>query len=77
MIYSFMRVRLLLIDTVQDFADDHGNAKVHFENWLATLKYADWKIPNDITRTFSGNLLGNGSNRVVFNIGGNGSNASE
>lgn len=33
---------------------------------------ADWNEPGDITETFgSADLLGNGSNRVVFNIAGN------
>lgn len=71
-----MRVRLLKEKTVRDFAQNHANAEDHFKNWLQTvLKYADWKEPNDITDTVKGNLLGGGSNRVVFDIGGNGPNA--
>lgn len=36
------------------------------------LKKSDWVLPNDIIDTFgSADLLGNGSNRVVFDIGGN------
>jgi mRNA interferase HigB len=33
---------------------------------------ADWNEPGDISETFrSADLLGNGSNRVVFDIAGN------
>ncbi len=43
-----------------------------FEIWLAALKRADWDEPNDIVSTFgSADILGKGSERVVFNIGGN------
>jgi len=43
-----------------------------FEDWLEKLKYSDWKLPADMQRTYdSADLLGNGSSRIVFNIGGN------
>lgn len=45
------------------------------ENWLTAIRNADWKEPGDITKSINGNLLGNGSDRVVFDLGGNGSNA--
>jgi len=36
------------------------------------LRPADWNVPRDIVSTFnSADILGQGSNRVVFNIGGN------
>lgn len=36
------------------------------------MKHADWEEPDDIKATFrSADLLGNGSNRIVFNIRGN------
>lgn len=42
------------------------------EDWLEKVKYADWGLPEDIQSTFgSADLLGNSSNRVVFDIGGN------
>src|SRR5690348_951506 len=63
-----MKVRLFRQDTVEDFADDHSNAKKHFTGWLLTLKYADWEEPADITASLKGNLLAGGSNRVVFDI---------
>jgi mRNA interferase HigB len=43
-----------------------------FENWLTAIKYADWNGPDDIKRTFgAADLIGSGSERVVFDIGGN------
>ena len=43
-----------------------------FEEWNSKLKHADWEAPADIQVSFpSTDLLGNGSNRVVFDIGGN------
>lgn len=40
--------------------------------WLWVIKRVDWNSPEDILSTFnSADLLGNGTNRVVFNIGGN------
>ena len=43
-----------------------------FDEWCSKLKYADWKVPANMKVTFpSTDLLGNGSNRAVFDIGGN------
>ena len=39
---------------------------------MSILKRVDWKEPNEIISTFNGaDILGKGSERVVFNIGGN------
>ena len=70
-----MRVRLLRKETIEDFAEDHANGRNHFIGLLSSLKSADWTRAEDITTTISGNLLGNGSDRVVFDLGGNGRNA--
>ncbi len=70
-----MRVRLLRKDTIEDYATNHANSRIHFNNWLKLLKHADWDGPQDITTAFAGNLLGAGSNRVIFDIGGNGRNS--
>ena|ERR1044072_4704131 len=70
-----MKVRLYLQETIEAFADNHANGKKLFESWFTAINNADWKEPNDITKTAKGNLLGNGSDRVVFDIGGNSSNA--
>lgn len=43
-----------------------------FVDWLTKSKMADWNIPADIKSTFlTVDLLGNSSNRVIFNIAGN------
>jgi len=70
-----MKVRLLLENTIEEYMDNHSNSIIHFENWLETIKYADWEKPLDITTAFSANLIGGGSNRVIFDIGGNGRNS--
>jgi mRNA interferase HigB len=70
-----MKVRLLRRDTVKNFAENHANGTSHFNKWLTVMEYADWQEPQDIMATYKGNLLGNNSNRVVFDLGGNGRNA--
>jgi len=67
-----MRINLIRKQTVQLFIDRHAPGRKSFELWLTALKYADWNTPEDILKTFgSTDLIGNGSDRVVFNIGGN------
>lgn len=70
-----MRVKLYREDTIDDYAAAHANGKAHFSKWLKAIRKADWKEPADITKAVNGNLLGNGSDRVVFDIGGNGNNS--
>ena len=66
-----MRVHLIKKQTVEDYARKFGY-KNSFEEWLTKVKYADWKTPQDIIKTYnSADLLGKGSHRVVFNIAGN------
>ncbi|CAN5285192.1 type II toxin-antitoxin system HigB family toxin [soil metagenome] len=69
-----MKVRLLREETIEEFVKKHANSATHFNNWLNRLEYADWTVPQDITATCKGNLIG--GTRVVFDIGGNGKNAS-
>jgi mRNA interferase HigB len=67
-----MRVRLIKQKTIDDFISSNASSKNSFEIWVCKLKIADWSKPIDIVRTFaSADLLGNGSNRVVFDIAGN------
>ena len=66
-----MRVHLIKKQTIEDYVVGHAASKSSFENWLTCEKYADWEMPEDIQKTSgSADLLGNGSNRVVFDIGG-------
>ena len=67
-----MKVRLIKRKTIEDYTAQNAQCRNSFKLWLASLKRADWKEPGDIATTFSSaDLLGNGSNRVVFDIAGN------
>ena len=67
-----MKVHLIKRQTIEDFVKANAQSRGSFEDWLEKLKHLDWKLPSDIQDTYaSADLLGNGSNRVVFNIGGN------
>ena len=67
-----MRVHLIRKETIEIFVAENARSKTSFSIWLTAIKYADWNIPADIMQTFgSADLLGRGSNRVVFDIGGN------
>ena len=70
-----MKVKLYRDDTIEDYAAAHANAGILFANWLTVIRKARWDEPSDITKRLKGNLLGNGSERVVFDIGGNGKNS--
>lgn len=67
-----MKVHLIRRETIEAFIRQNSQSRVSFGEWLTKLKYADWKIPADMQTTFpSTDLLGNGSSRAVFDIGGN------
>jgi mRNA interferase HigB len=67
-----MKIHLIKKQTIEDFVTKNARSKSSFNLWLTALKFADWNQPEDIKRTFgSADLLGNNSNRVVFDIGGN------
>jgi mRNA interferase HigB len=67
-----MKVRLIKKKSIEIFAAHNARSRSSFRIWLTLLKNADWDEPGEITETFgSADLLGNGSNRVVFNIAGN------
>jgi mRNA interferase HigB len=67
-----MKVNLIKRQTVFTFINHHSKGKRSFESWLTAIKYANWDKPEDMKRTFRTiDLLGNGTDRVVFNVGGN------
>lgn len=67
-----MKVHLIKKQSIEVFVIENAQAKVFFETWLAIIKSVDWEIPQDIVSTFgNADILGKGSERVVFNIGGN------
>ncbi len=69
---SEMKVHLIKRKTIEDYVAQNSGSRKAFENWLSKLKFADWNSPNDIMSTFgTADILGNGSDRVVFDIKGN------
>jgi mRNA interferase HigB len=67
-----MKVHLIKKSSIDPFVMQHTVSKLAFESWLGIIKQADWGKPSDILNTFnSSDLLGKGSNRVVFNVAGN------
>jgi mRNA interferase HigB len=67
-----MLVHLIKEKTVEEFIAKHAVSKNSFRLWLTVIKSADWNTPEDILAALgSADLLGNGSERVVFDIGGN------
>lgn len=54
---------------VNRLAEKHAQSRIGLYDFLSRIKYADWVIPADITATFpTADLLGNGSQLVVFDI---------
>jgi len=67
-----MKVHLIKEQTIDNFVRDHARSKSSFDNWLLNLKKADWRSPEGIRETYpTADLLRNGSERIVFDIGGN------
>lgn len=67
-----MKVHLVKKGTIEKYAKDNAGCRSSFKLWLTDLKQSDWNYPKDILESFpSADLLGNGTNRVIFDIGGN------
>jgi mRNA interferase HigB len=67
-----MKVHLIKQSTIEAFTKENSLNEGPFNNWVQIIKYANWNKPQDIVTTFnSADILGKGSNRVVFNIAGN------
>jgi mRNA interferase HigB len=67
-----MKVRLIKRASIEKFAVQHARSRSSFRLWLTLLIMSDWDDPEDIMNTFgSADLLGRGSERVVFDIAGN------
>ena len=67
-----MRVHLIKRQSIEDFVSKNAQSRVALGIWLSIIKRAEWDKPHDMTTTFnSADILGNGSERVVFNVGGN------
>jgi mRNA interferase HigB len=67
-----MKVHLIKKPIIEQYVSKHASSKAAFEKWITAICHADWDKPEDIRQTFgSADLLGNGCERVVFNVGGN------
>jgi len=67
-----MKIHLITKQTVEDYAVKNPGSREPLRFWLLVFKAANWVKPMDILETFgSADLLGKGSDRVVFDIGGN------
>lgn len=67
-----MRVHLIKRQTIEQFVAKNARGRSSFQNWLTAIRFADWNKPEDIRKTFgAADLLGNGSERVVFDLAGN------
>jgi mRNA interferase HigB len=67
-----MKVHLIKKQNIERFTILNAGSRNAFGLWLSVIKSADWNTPEDILQTFrSADLLGNGSERIIFDIGGN------
>lgn len=67
-----MKVHLIKAKTVRDYAKHHASSQSAFEEWIQKVKGANWDKPSDMRDEFAtASLLGGGSDRVFFDVGGN------
>ncbi len=67
-----MKVHLIKKQSIEDYVVQNAQSRLAFNNWLSLILHANWDGPFDILKTFQkADVIGDGSSRVVFNIGGN------
>lgn len=67
-----MKVHLIKKKTIMEFVENHGNSSNDFDKWLSLISAANWQTTEDVSKTFTSvDFLGNGNNRMIFNVGGN------
>ena len=67
-----MKLHLIKKQTIENYALANTGSRKALSGWLVVVRFADWNEPGDIKQTFrTADLLGNGSDRVVFDVGGN------
>jgi mRNA interferase HigB len=64
-----MKIHLITKWTIENYARANAGSRNAVRLWQLVLKGSDWRNPEDILNTFgSADLLGAGSDRVVFDI---------
>lgn len=67
-----MQVHLIRKETIENYSRLNPRSAIPLEDWLEKLRSADWQQPIDIKCTYnSADLLGRGSHKVIFDVGGN------
>jgi mRNA interferase HigB len=67
-----MKIHLIKEKTIRKYINNNVGSRISFEDWLLKARLADWEKPLDIKETYpTADLLGNHSQRVVFDIAGN------
>ena len=62
-------MRVIKRGALEQFWQEHPDAKASLESWYAVLRKADWKTPVEMKRVYpNADLVGR---RTVFNIAGN------
>ncbi|RYY54459.1 MAG: type II toxin-antitoxin system HigB family toxin [Chitinophagaceae bacterium] len=70
--YFYMRVHVISKSSLRDFVLIHSQALSSVADWSDKIRFARWNKPSDIIHTFpKADILGRGSARMVFNLGGN------
>ena len=63
-------MRIIARRTLENFYEQHADARNELQAWWYEAKHAEWKSPADIkARYATASIIAD--NRVVFNIGGN------
>ncbi len=69
-----MKVKLFKWANIQEHCQKDKIMLNAFGDFINQLKYCDWNIPNDITKSFrTADIIscqGESYNRVIFNVGG-------
>ncbi len=67
-----MKVHIIKLKTIDNYSAQNSESNIPFKIWIGVIKVADWNTPSNIIATFgTADILGNGTQRIVFNIGGN------
>jgi len=66
-----MKVRLIKMQTIIDYIESNTQSKSGFDIWMKKVKFADWSNIKDVKGSFSSADQIGGTNRIIFDIGGN------